>query len=45
MGRQFMAVGHELTHHDFAIDEVLGAAQTYKTDFQMSIPTGVLLSG
>ena len=34
MRRQLVAAGHKLAHHDFAIDQVLGTAQTDKTDFQ-----------
>ncbi len=34
MRRQLVALGRKLAHHDFAIDEVLGATQTDKTDFQ-----------
>ena len=34
MGGQLVAFGHELTHHDFTIDEVFGTAQTDETDFQ-----------
>jgi hypothetical protein len=41
-----VAFGHKLAHHDFTIDEVLGATQTYKTDFQANVQTtGVLPSG
>ena len=34
MRRQLVPAGHKLAHHDFAIHEVLGTAQTDKTDFQ-----------
>jgi hypothetical protein len=33
---KFMAARHQLAHHDLGIDEVLRAAETYKTDFQGS---------
>jgi hypothetical protein len=29
-----MTTGDEVAHHDLGIDEVFGAAETYKTDFQ-----------
>ena len=29
-----MAVCHELTHHNFGVNQVLRAAETYKSDFQ-----------
>ena len=45
MGRQLVASGHKLAHHDFTIYEVFGATQTDKTDFQAYIQTsGVLPS-
>ena len=31
--RQLVASGDQLAHHDFAVDEILGATQTDKTDF------------
>jgi hypothetical protein len=31
---QFMATRDELAHHDFAIDEIFRAAETYKSNFQ-----------
>ena len=39
MRRELVALGDELAHHDFAIDEVFGTAQTDKTDFQACVPT------
>jgi hypothetical protein len=29
-----MTVGNELAHHDLRIDEILGTAETYKSNFQ-----------
>jgi hypothetical protein len=45
MGREFVPARHELAHHHFAIDEILRAAETDKTDFQSSIrmEKGVLI--
>ncbi len=37
MGRQLVAASHEGAHHDFAIDEIFGTAQTDKTDFQACV--------
>ncbi len=34
MRRQLVAAGHQLAHHDFAIDEVFGTTQADETDFQ-----------
>jgi hypothetical protein len=34
MRRQLMSTGHKLAHHDFAIHQVFGTAQTDKADFQ-----------
>jgi hypothetical protein len=31
---QLVAIGDELPHHDFAIDEIFRAAETYKSNFQ-----------
>jgi hypothetical protein len=45
MGRQLVAPGHQLAHHDFAIDEVLGTTQADETDFQARIQTGKMPSG
>jgi hypothetical protein len=44
MRRELVTVGDELAHHDLAIDQVFGAAQTDETDFQSLYPgKGVLL--
>jgi len=46
MRRQLVSAGHQSAHHDFAVDEILGTAQTDKTDFQVCVSeTGVLASG
>jgi hypothetical protein len=37
LGREFMPARGELTHHDFAIDQIFGAAEADKTDFQVFI--------
>ena len=37
MRRQLMPVRGELPHHDFAVHEILGTAQTDKADFQVRI--------
>ena len=37
MGSQFVTFGHKLAHHDFTIDEIFGATQTDKTNFQAYI--------
>jgi hypothetical protein len=29
-----VAVGDELSHHDFCVNKILWAAETYKSDFQ-----------
>ncbi len=29
-----MATGRKLSHHDFGIDQILGTAETYKSNFQ-----------
>ena len=34
MRRQFVAARGKLAHHNFAIDQIFGATETYKTDFQ-----------
>jgi len=34
MGRQFVASGHKLAHHDLAVDQIFGASQADETDFQ-----------
>jgi hypothetical protein len=34
MGRQFVAMGGEFAHHDFTVDEILGATEADETDFQ-----------
>ena len=36
--RQLVARGGQLAHHDFGIDEVLGTAETDKSNFQNVIP-------
>jgi hypothetical protein len=35
MGSQLMAARGELAHHDFAVDKIFGATETYKADFQL----------
>jgi hypothetical protein len=34
MGSQLMTARGKLAHHDFAVDKILRATETYKTDFQ-----------
>jgi hypothetical protein len=34
MRGEFMPARSELAHHDFAVDEIFGATETYKSDFQ-----------
>jgi hypothetical protein len=35
MRRQFMTMGGQLAHHDFAVDKIFGATEAYETDFQI----------
>jgi hypothetical protein len=34
----------QFPHHHLGIDEVLGAAETYKTNFQVDVPGGKKLA-
>jgi hypothetical protein len=43
MRREFMAARREVAHHDFAVDEILGATETDETDFQKRCSKGGLL--
>src|ERR1039457_5278642 len=40
VGRQLVAPGQQLAHHDFTVNEVFGTAQTDKADFQWCIHAG-----
>src|SRR5581483_4692077 len=34
IGRQLVTIRHQLTHHDFGIDQVFGTPEAYKSDLQ-----------
>ena len=34
MSGEFVPIEDEISHHDFGVDEILGAAETNKTYFQ-----------
>jgi hypothetical protein len=37
-----MTTGRQLPHHDFAVDKIFGATETYETDFQKGGPALIL---